>query len=94
MITNTKQSWEVGSTVKVGFLTLVVRAVAGAEYLLSNKDGTRLYAFEPHNGCRGVGITEARDMLAAAQAQAARIAAQAIAKASAARAVDQLFAAV
>lgn len=57
MISNSKQNWEVGSTVKVGFLSLVVKAKVPTPgnympdgYVLTNKDETRFYSFIPHNG--------------------------------------------
>lgn len=56
MIKNTKQNWTIGSTVKVGFLTLrVTGAKAIKDYLpdiysLESLDGTKLYEFIPHNG--------------------------------------------
>lgn len=57
MITNSKQAWEVGETVKVGFLTLRVTAkvptpgdFAPDAYLLTDKTGQRKYRFVPHNG--------------------------------------------
>lgn len=55
MIQNTKQSWEVGNSVKVGFLTLRVvarRAVKDGMpdiYTLEAINGKR-YEFIPHNG--------------------------------------------
>jgi hypothetical protein len=55
MITNTKQNWQVGSNVKVGFMSLVVLAKVPTPgdwfpdaYVLSN--GKSLYKFVPHNG--------------------------------------------
>lgn len=57
MITKSKQVWEVGHSVKVGFLTLRVTAkiptpgdFAPDEYHLESADGSRLYSFVPHNG--------------------------------------------
>jgi hypothetical protein len=60
MIKNSKQVWEVGQTVKVGFLSLVVTAkeptpgdFAPDAYLLMGvgKNGAiREYRFVPHNG--------------------------------------------
>lgn len=57
MITNSKQSWQVGEMVKVGFMVL---RVTGKEptpgdfmpdaYLLTDKTGTKKYRFVPHNG--------------------------------------------
>ena len=57
MVTNSKQSWEVGQSVKVGFLTLVVVARIATPgdflpdaYALTNAKGDRFYRFVPHNG--------------------------------------------
>ena len=56
MITNTTQDWSEGATVKVGFLSLVVRAVmpnhqGGPEkYMLTSLDSRKLYQFIPHQG--------------------------------------------
>jgi hypothetical protein len=51
-----KQSWEIGSTVKVGFLTLKVLAKVATpgnwlpdQYALTNGKGA-FYKFIPHNG--------------------------------------------
>ncbi len=56
MIQNSKQKWEVGQTVKVGFLSLVVVAKVPTPgdympdaYVLTNSKGT-FYRFVPHNG--------------------------------------------
>lgn len=50
------KSWEIGSTVKIGFMTLKVLS-ARAEidsmpdiYTLSSLDGSKRYEFIPHNG--------------------------------------------
>lgn len=60
MITNSKQVWEVGSTVKVGFLSLKViskQATPGDylpdAYILQSAKG-QLYRFVPHNGLQKV----------------------------------------
>lgn len=56
MIRNTRQNWQVGATVKVGFLSLRVLDVAAVKdwlpdlYLLESLDSTKLYRFIPHNG--------------------------------------------
>ena len=56
MITNTKQAWTPGATVKVGFLTLrVVTSKAIKDglpdiYLMENLRGDAFYEFIPHNG--------------------------------------------
>ena len=56
MITRSKQDWSVGSTVKVGFLTLTVVALIPTpgdwlpdKYLLESSKGVK-YHFTPHNG--------------------------------------------
>ncbi|MCG5072246.1 hypothetical protein [Paraburkholderia tagetis] len=93
MVKNSKQSWEVGQAVRVGFLSLTV--IAGLEatgdgqpgaYILTN--GTQLYAFIPHNGLSKISDEQAVEMCeeskritaaraARAQAQVARVAANA-----------------
>lgn len=57
MITKTDQSWEIGESVKVGFLSLIVTAKEPTPgdhkpdaYMLQSKDGTRNYRFVPHHG--------------------------------------------
>lgn len=57
MITKSKQVWEVGHTVKVGFLSLIVISKEPTPgdwlpdaYLLASHDGNRQYRFVPHNG--------------------------------------------
>jgi len=59
MITKSKQSWEVGETVKVGFLTLriISKEPTPGDYMpdayilcgLGNQS-SRKYRFVPHNG--------------------------------------------
>ncbi|NII73942.1 hypothetical protein FHW84_002515 [Dyella sp. SG562] len=69
MISNSKQLWEVGQAVKVGFLTLIVCAKVATPgdfmpdaYALSNKGGTAFYRFVPHNGLtRYESLAEAMD---------------------------------
>ncbi len=57
MITRSKQVWEVGETVKVGFLSLRITAKEPTPgdympdaYLLTDVTGTKKYRFVPHNG--------------------------------------------
>lgn len=51
-----KQSWQVGATVKVGFLTLKVVGMRAEYdglpdiYTLESLDGLKRYEFIPHNG--------------------------------------------
>jgi hypothetical protein len=56
MIRNSRQSWEVGRAVRVGFLTLTVLAKVETpgnwlpdQYALTDGRG-RFYCFIPHNG--------------------------------------------
>lgn len=66
MRTKTRQDWNVGSTVKVGFMTLVVKAkLANSEHLLTNAAGTKLYHQTPYNGVQSLDLLEARELLAA-----------------------------
>jgi hypothetical protein len=71
MIKNSKQVWTVGSTVKVGFLSLVVRAAiatpgdhAPDAYFLSNVAGTKFYQFVPHQGLTSITVDEAAERVA------------------------------
>ncbi|MDR6381796.1 hypothetical protein [Paraburkholderia caribensis] len=87
MVKNSKQSWEVGSTVKVGFLSLIVKAAVATPgdfapdaYILVNAKGTQLYKFVPHNGVEKISLVEARELLAASAYEARKIADAALAK--------------
>jgi hypothetical protein len=88
MITKSKQAWEIGQTVKVGFLSgLVVMTkiatpgdYAPDAYILRRNE--QLYKFVPHNGLEKISIDEARDLMAKAKAHAERCASAAVAKAS------------
>ena len=62
MIRNSKQIWEVGESVKVGFLTLIVKAKVATPgdfmpdaYALANVRGDKFYRFVPHNGLQSCG---------------------------------------
>ena len=52
----TKQTWEIGAVVKVGFLTLKVKDIKAVKdglpdiYYMESLDGERQYEFIPHNG--------------------------------------------
>jgi len=57
VITKSKQIWEVGETVKVGFLVLRITAKEPTPgdympdaYVLTDKTGQKIYRFVPHNG--------------------------------------------
>lgn len=104
MIRDTKQQWQPGQQVRVGFLTLIVRAAVPTPddglpdaYILSNAAGTQLYRFVPHRGVEKLDIDEAHAMLAQAKESADRLAAAALEKAQAdaraAMAIDALLAA-
>lgn len=99
MIKRSTQVWVVGAAVKVGFLSLVVKAAVATPgdylpdaYILANQAGTQLYKFVPHNGLEKITADDASFLLDEAKRHAERIAAQAIAKASASREIDALFA--
>ena len=87
MIRNSKQNWTVGSTVKVGFLTLVVKAAIATPgdgvpdvYFLANIAGTKLYEFTPHKGLRSVTVGEAAERVAELRAKLERIAASEVSR--------------
>jgi hypothetical protein len=103
MIRNSKQNWTVGSTVKVGFLTLVVKAAIATPgdglpdvYFLANVAGTKLYEFTPHKGLRSVTVDEAAEQVADLRAKlertAASEAARAIKVAQASARLNEIFA--
>lgn len=57
MIRNSSQVWEVGETVKIGFLWLRITRkeptpgdFAPDAYYLTDKTGTKVYRFVPHKG--------------------------------------------
>lgn len=56
MVTNTRQNWDIGQVVKVGFMTLRVLDVRAEFdglpdiYTLESIDHSRKYEFIPHNG--------------------------------------------
>ncbi len=61
MITNSKQVWEVGRTVKVGFMVLeVIEKVPTPKdgmpdvYVLKSSKG-KIYQFTPHYGLEAIG---------------------------------------
>lgn len=61
MVKHSKQVWEVGETVKVGFMQLRVLAKVATpgnwlpdQYAMTNADGSKFYRFIPHNGCARV----------------------------------------
>jgi len=69
MIRNSKQAWQVGETVQVGFLKLRVLAIVATpgnwlpdQYALSDLKG-RIYRFIPHHG-----LTKCTDLNEAMQA--------------------------
>lgn len=61
MIQHSKQVWEVGETVKVGFLSLRITGKEATPgdylpdaYLLTDRTGSKKYRFVPHNGLERV----------------------------------------
>lgn len=70
MINKSKQNWQIGNQVKVGFLTLtVVRPChtpgdfAPDAYVLCNTKQDQLYKFVPHCGLEKISIDEASDLI-------------------------------
>ena len=98
MIKNSKQAWEVGQSVNVGFikgLTVIAKVATPGDsapdsYVLAR--GTQMYSFVPHNGISKITDQEARNLVAKAAWQrmntesAAMLAAQDITRAAAFRA--------
>jgi hypothetical protein len=81
MIQRSKQNWSIGETVKVGFMSLIVRAAiptpgdyAPDAYLLTNKAGDKAYKFVPHNGLVRLEEDEVDEILAQADRNAADVA--------------------
>ncbi len=103
MIRKTKQAWEVGQQVKVGFLAglTVIAAVATPgdyapdAYVLLR--GEQFYSFVPHNGLSKISADEARAMVSEGKRQqelaAARAAQQAAGAIAAAKLAAELMAA-
>jgi hypothetical protein len=72
MIQRSKQAWEIGEMVKVGFMHLRVMAKQATPgdfkpdaYILANARADKFYRFVPHNGLEG-GYASVRDALEAA----------------------------
>jgi len=89
MITRTKQLWQVGRQVQVGFLRFTVQAAIATPgdglsdvYFLTNLAGDKLFRFTPHHGLERVSLEEAERQVAAAHRECERIAAAAISKAA------------
>lgn len=68
MISNSKQNWEIGAMVKVGFMTLVVAAAVATPgdykpdaYVLRSTKG-QFYKFVPHNGLEKITAEEAAQL--------------------------------
>ncbi len=99
MISNSKQNWTTGATVRVGFMTLRVRAAvvtpgdyAPDAYILSSLSGDKLYKFVPHNGLTAITSDEARSMIADASLYADRVVDAALEKAARISQIDAVFA--
>ena len=83
MIRNSKQNWTIGSTVKVGFLTLKVVAAIKTPgdnlpdaYFLTDVGGTKIYRFVPHNGLTLTTLEEAQTEISTFRQFCERIAAE------------------
>lgn len=88
MITKSKQAWEVGQIVKVGFvsgLIVIAKVITPGDYAPDAyilRRNEQLYKFVPHNGLEKVSIDEVRDLIAQAKRHAERCAAAAMSKAA------------
>jgi hypothetical protein len=98
MITRSKQNWQVGSLVKVGFLQLRVTAcvptpgdAAPDAYFLTNLTGDKLYEFVPHHGLRVASLDDAAERVTAYRRHVELVAAQAISRAAKADAISSRF---
>ena len=103
MISTSRQQWTPGQQVRVGFLTLTVRAAVATPgdfapdaYILTNGAGTQAYKFVPHRGLEKIGPSEAAALIADQDARTRREALQVMAKAKAdaeaSRTLDAIFA--
>ena len=99
MISNSKQQWEVGQTVRAGFMSVTIKAKCFTPgdglpdlYICANAAGDKLYSFVPHNGCTRITPDEARDAIAVHRHHTERLAAQASVKTSDFCEIDALFA--
>jgi hypothetical protein len=60
MITNTKQNWQVGEKVRIGFLNLTVYGFKAIKdglpdiYTLVSLDGEKVYEFIPYRGLKRI----------------------------------------
>lgn len=98
MINRTKQNWTVGNTVKVGFMSLIVKAAIATPgdwlpdaYLLTNLDGTKLYKFVPHNGLVSLTVDDARELLEEGRKASIAMADAPMAKAAAQSAIKTML---
>ena len=97
MISNSKQSWEVGNIVRAGFMTVTIKAKCFTPgdglpdlYICANAAGDKLYAFIPHNGLSRIDAAEARAAIETHRRHADRLAQQVIARAKRVDAFDAL----
>lgn len=99
MVRNSKQKWEVGQTVNVGFVRgLVVKAaiVTPADglpdvYFLANRAGDKLYEFTPHNGLRRADLDDVCARVATFRAHCEQVTAAVVDKASKAATITRKF---
>ncbi|QBP09350.1 hypothetical protein [Cupriavidus metallidurans] len=103
MITKSKQAWQVGQQVKVGFLsglTVVAKVATPGDFApdaYALVRGEQFYSFVPHNGISKISAAEARELVAEGKRQQAaadaRAAAQAAGAITTAKLVAELMAA-
>lgn len=100
MIRNSKQQWEVGNSVRAGFVTVTIKAKCFTPgdglpdlYICTNAAGDKLYAFIPHNGLTRIDAEEALEAIEVHRRHTESLARDAIARAQGAARIDALFAA-
>ena len=98
MITRSKQNWEIGSQVRVGFLTLKVIARvptpgdgAPDAYFLTNLSGDKLYEFVPHHGLRLTSLDEAERRITEYRKYIERVVSQDVGRRQQAAAISRRF---
>ncbi|MDB6104084.1 MAG: hypothetical protein JWO52_4083 [Gammaproteobacteria bacterium] len=98
MVRNSKQTWEVGRTVKVGFLPFkIVAAIPTPNdslpdlYFLTNLAGDKLYQFIPHQGLTPATLDDVASRVAAYRQHVEHIAAAQISKAAKASQIRSTF---
>lgn len=98
MIKHSKQIWESGQTVRVGFLQLkIVAAIPTPNdslpdvYFLTNLAGDKLYQFVPHQGLTRAELSDVEQKVAEYRRHVERVAAEATSRAQMAARIRSAF---